>query len=119
MTLSEPASAPVQARAHTESYVMPASIETTWRAFTDPAERQVWFGFPLDQLAGALDVDPPRLLRVAVDHPGLPGPTETTVTFEAVDGGTSICHTLGGYGDGPVWEGASAVEREGRRRDDG
>jgi uncharacterized protein YndB with AHSA1/START domain len=92
---------------HTESYVMPAGIEATWKAFTDPAARQAWFGFALDQLTGALEADPPRLLRVAIDHPGLPGPTETTVTFEALDdGSTRIRHTLGGYGEGPMWENA-------------
>jgi uncharacterized protein YndB with AHSA1/START domain len=91
---------------HTASYLLPAPIEATWRAFTDPTERERWFGFPLDQLSGALDADPPTYLRTVMDHPGLPGPTVTTVTFEPFDSDTRITHTLGGYGNGPVWENA-------------
>ena len=104
---SEPRRATVSGeRSHTRTYRLPAPIDTCWHAFTDPAARQRWFGIPLDQLDGALEVDAPTLLRVAVDHPGLPGPTETTVHFGPSGDDTDVTHTLGGYGEGPIWENA-------------
>jgi hypothetical protein len=97
----------------TKTYVMPASVEATWRAFTDPRERQIWFGFPLDPLADAIEVNAPTYMRVAVNHPGLPGPTATTVAFEPDGSGARVTHTLGGYGDGPVWENALQTSAKG------
>jgi hypothetical protein len=93
-------------RSHTQTYLLPAPIQDVWRAFTDPGERTTWFGFPIDAVASASEIDPPRYLRQAVDHPGLPGPTETAVTFESVEGGTRVVHVHDGFGDGPVWAGA-------------
>jgi membrane-associated protease RseP (regulator of RpoE activity) len=93
-------------RSHTKAYLVGAPIEVTWRAFTDPHERKTWFGFPFDQLENALELDPPNFFRVGIDHPGLPGPTETSVMFEAVDGGTRITHTHSGFGEGLEWENA-------------
>ncbi len=107
MTVPDPTAASRSGEcSYTKSYFVAARVETTWHAFTDPGERGVWFGFPMDALENALEVDAPKFFRVGIDHPGLPGPTETSVTFEAVDGGTRITHTLAGFGDGPVWENA-------------
>lgn len=97
------ASPAAAAGSHTQSYVMPAPVDRVWRAWTDPAERKVWFGVASEPLKGALEVKPMRLIKVALDHPGLPGPTQQTVTFEAVPGGARVTHTDAGYGDTPVW----------------
>jgi membrane-associated protease RseP (regulator of RpoE activity) len=88
---------------HTKSYLMPAPIDVVWRAWTDPAERKVWFGVAQEPLKGALEVRAPHYIKVGTDHPGLPGPTQQTATFETAPGGTIVTHTDTGYGTTPVW----------------
>lgn len=91
---------------HEQTYVVPATLEATWRAFTDPKERQVWWGYPTDALKDAAEVKPLQFLRSVINHPGLPGITQNRQTFSAVAGGTRIVHGLSGFGDGPVWQNA-------------
>jgi hypothetical protein len=98
---------------HSKSYLMPASVEVTWRAYTNPDERKIWFGYPMNPLENALEVRSPNFLRFGADHPGLPGPTEVSVTFEALNGETQITQTHFGFGDGLVWENALHTSSEG------
>jgi uncharacterized protein YndB with AHSA1/START domain len=86
--------------------VMPAPVDRTWRAFTDPQERKIWWGHPTDPLDGALEVRPQALIRGRVDHPGLPGAMTTATTFKAVSGGTLVTQVQSGFGEGPQWESA-------------
>ena len=92
-------------RSHTQIYFMAAPLEVTWRAFTSDAERKVWWGVPGgNPIATAAEVRAPHLIHSKIDHPGLPGPTETLIKFETVEGGTRITHISGGYGNTPVWQ---------------
>lgn len=90
-----------------EPFFIPAPPERVWRVFNDPVERGKWFGVP-----GAPSTGGSKKLRLgqwdttAVDHPGMPGPYQTSVKFDAVPGGTLINHKVTGFGPGPVWENA-------------
>jgi hypothetical protein len=88
------------------TYLMPAPLEATWKAYTDPAARRIWWGFPTDELKTAAEVRPLELIKTVVNHPGLPGVIEMTVRFKAVAGGTQISHSHAGFGDSPVWQNA-------------
>jgi hypothetical protein len=92
-------------RSMSQTYLMPKSIEETWRAFTDPKQRVVWFGYESNPLEGAAESHPPKYMRSVIDHPGLPAPTEETVVFEPIKDGTRIIHTMGGFGNGAKWDG--------------
>jgi hypothetical protein len=91
---------------HNQSFLMPAPIDATWRAYTNPEQRKVWWGLASDPLADALEVRPPKFIRSVIDHPGLPGKIENSFTFQRVDGGTQVIVGRSGFGDGPVWENA-------------
>jgi hypothetical protein len=97
----------------TKSYFFATPLEATWRVFTQPTERKIWWGHPTDELANALEVRPPNFYRTKIDHPGLPGPTEVSVSFDAVDGGTRITHTTTGFGEGLQWETAKQTSSHG------
>ena len=92
---------------------MPAPPEDVWRAFTDPVERGIWFGYPGKPGSGREKLRLGQWKRSAVDHPGMPGPYETAVKFEAAPGGTRISHKITGYGEGPVWENAAQSSADG------
>lgn len=46
---------------------------------------------------------PPYVQRGVVDHPGLPGRTETIVVLEPAEGGTTVTQTMTGLGDKELW----------------
>lgn len=96
-------------------------VARAWRAFTDPAELTAWLapsltrfeaepGGRLEFSVGDLrtegrieEVEPERRIRWS-EGPGiLPGTTEITVVFEAVEHGTRIEITHAGFGDGRDW----------------
>ena len=87
---------------HKATYFMPASIEETWSALNDPAKRKIWFGFG-DTSKAAPPAGPPYHQRSVVDHPGLPGPTETIVIVAPAEGGTNVTQIMTGLGGKEVW----------------
>jgi uncharacterized protein YndB with AHSA1/START domain len=107
-----------------KTLLIKAPIERVWRSFADPVELAVWYvpkiaafearpggrvEFDIPHASGAvhgevLDAVPPHLLTWR-EGPGLlPGPTEITVRFTEVDGGTRLHYTQTGFGSGPEWE---------------
>jgi uncharacterized protein YndB with AHSA1/START domain len=94
-------------------HVMPASVEKTWHAFTNLDARKIWWGFPNDPLQGALEVRPQRLIRSRIDHPGLPGPVESTVLFETAGNGCRVTHGYSGLGTTAEWQNASQTMAHG------
>lgn len=91
---------------HRYTNLMPAPLDATWRAWTDPAARVVWWGYATDALKDAAEAVPMKSIRTVVNHPGLPGITTQVVTFEAAPGGTLVTNAFTGFGDGAVWESA-------------
>lgn len=98
-------------------------VARAWEAFTEPDELSVWThgmdlfearpggrvryeleGYPT--VEGTVEeVEENRRLRWT-EGPGiLPGTTEITVVFEAIEGGTRITLTHAGFGEGEDWLG--------------
>lgn len=89
---------------HKGTYFEPAPIEETWSALHDPAKRKVWFGYgQSDARAAKSAPNPSYFQRSRVDHPGLPGPTETITTAVPVVGGTAVTQIMIGLGGKEVW----------------
>jgi uncharacterized protein YndB with AHSA1/START domain len=103
------------------SFTVAVPVERAWQAFTEPAELTAWFapsverfeaepGGGLEFAVGGtpaegrmLEVEPGRRLRWSQGPGVLPGTTEVTVVFEAVEHGTRIEITHAGFGDGRDW----------------
>jgi hypothetical protein len=98
---------------HKQSYIMAATLEATWHAYTTPEVRKIWWGYANDPLKDAKEVRPQSLIRSVLDHPGLPGIIETTETFETVPGGTRVTHSRTGFGEGLVWQNALETSSHG------
>lgn len=88
---------------HQKTYIVPAPIDMAWEAWTDPAKRETWFGRRGGGAKPAEASATRYLQRGVVDHPGLPGATEMTVTMAPVEGGTAVTQTMIGLGGKDVW----------------
>ncbi len=103
------------------TFTVAVPVARAWQAFTEPAELTAWFapsvarfeaepGGSLEFAVGDAraeghieEIEPERLIRWS-EGPGiLPGTTEVTVVFEAVEHGTRIEITHAGFGEGRDW----------------
>ncbi len=103
------------------TFTVAVPVGRAWQAFTEPAELEAWFapsvarfeakpGGCVEKSVGDShaeghieEIEPERLIRWT-EGPGLlPGTTEITVVFEAVEHGTRIEITHAGFGDGREW----------------
>lgn len=108
-----------------KTFELAVPVERAWQAFTDPEQLSRWAagdaykefdarpgGRYILSVEGMPDMEG-RILEAEPDHrlvytepPGnLPGETVVTVTFEAVDTGTSVTIVQSGFGDGDDWLG--------------
>ena len=103
------------------TFTVAVPVARAWQAFTEPAELTAWFapsvarfeaepGGSLEFAVGDLraeghveEIEPERRIRWSQGPGILPGTTEVTVVFEAVEHGTRIEITHSGFGDGHDW----------------
>lgn len=88
---------------HQKTYAVPAPIDKAWDAWTDPEKREIWFGRHSRDAKPAEAALPRYFTRSVVDHPGLPGPTETTVTMAPLQDETAVTQTMIGLGGKDIW----------------
>lgn len=98
-----PAPATERVLLHQKTYIVPAPIDKAWDAWTDPAKREIWFGRRGGGAKPAEATSTRYFQRGIVDHPGLPGATETTVIMAPAEGGTAVTQTMIGLGGKDVW----------------
>jgi uncharacterized protein YndB with AHSA1/START domain len=103
------------------TFTVAVPVARAWQAFTEPAELTAWFAPSVARFepepGGSLEfsvgdaraegrieeIEPERRIRW-IQGPGmLPGTTEVTVVFEAVEHGTRIEITHAGFGEGRDW----------------
>ena len=103
-----------------KTFEVAVPVARAWQAFADSQERSKWEAevYEIDPRPGGRvywrigayecngqvdEVEPEKILR----HTEASGPhaqSEVTVTFEEVEGGTRICVTHSGFGDGDEWQ---------------
>jgi uncharacterized protein YndB with AHSA1/START domain len=103
------------------TFTVAVPVARAWQAFTEPAELSAWLAPSIGrfeaQPGGRIEfsvggahaegrieeIEPEHLLRWS-EAPGiLPGTTEVTVVFEALEHGTRIEITHAGFGEGHDW----------------
>ncbi len=105
------------------TFTVAVPVARAWQAFTEPAELEAWFAPSVSRFeaepSGSLafsvgedraeghieEIEPERRMRWTQGPGILPGTTEVTVVFEAVEHGTRITITHAGFGDGRDWIG--------------
>ncbi len=103
------------------TFTVAVPVARAWEAFTQPAELAAWFAPSVERfeaepggrlafsVAGSRaeghveEIDPESRLRWTQGPGILPGTTEVTVVFEAVEHGTRIAITHAGFGEGHDW----------------
>ena len=103
------------------TFTVAVPVARAWQAFTEPAELTAWFAPSVARFeaepGGSLEfsvgdaraegrieeIEPERRIRWSQGPGMLPGTTEVTVVFEAVEHGTRIAITHAGFGDGRDW----------------
>ncbi len=103
------------------TFTVAVPVARAWQAFTEPAELTAWFAPSVARFeaepGGSLEfsvgdqgaagrveeIEPERLIRWSQGPGMLPGTTEVTVVFEALEHGTRVEITHAGFGEGRDW----------------
>lgn len=103
------------------TFAVVVPVERAWQAFTETAELEAWFAPSVSRFDAEVggnvefsvggqgvvgrveEIEPQRRIRWTQEPGILPGQTEVTVVFEAVEHGTRIEITHAGFGDGRDW----------------
>lgn len=103
------------------TFTVAVPVARAWQAFTEPAELTAWFAPSVARFeaepGGSVEfsvgdaraegrieeIEPGRRIRWSQGPGMLPGTTEVTVVFEAVEHGTRIEITHAGFGEGHDW----------------